>query len=221
MGDRNPYRISVDQKNGFLYWGEVGPDATKDSFNTRGPRGYDEINQARKAGFFGWPFFVGDNYAYHSYDYATGIPGPAFDPARPINNSQNNTGINELPPAQPAFVWYPYDSSKAFPELGAGGRTAMAGPVYYSDLYAEATRLPDYYNGKLFIYDFMRNFIKAVTMRPGGDFYKMEPFVANIKFAAPIDMEMGPDGRLYILEYGTGWFHKNPDAGLSRIDFKK
>lgn len=23
MGNRNPYRISVDQKNSYLYWGEV------------------------------------------------------------------------------------------------------------------------------------------------------------------------------------------------------
>jgi len=34
-----------------------------------------------------------------------------------------------------------------------------------------------------------------------------------------IDMEVGPDGKLYLLEYGTGWFQKNPDAGLSRIDY--
>lgn len=221
MGDRNPYRIAVDQKNSFLYWGEVGPDAAKDSFDTRGPKGYDEINQARKAGNFGWPFFVGDNYAYHSYDYRTGKSGPAFDPNKPINNSPNNTGIKELPPAQPAFIWYTYDSTALFPELGAGGRTAMAGPVFYSDLYPDSTRLPDYYNGKLFIYEWSRNFIKAVTMRPNGDFYKMEPFIDSIKLAAPIDMEMGPDGRLYILEYGTGWFHRNPDSGLSRIDFTK
>ncbi len=32
-------------------------------------------------------------------------------------------------------------------------------------------------------------------------------------------MEAGPDGRLYLLEYGTGWFQKNADAGLSRIDY--
>ncbi|MGB4399610.1 MAG: ThuA domain-containing protein, partial [Daejeonella sp.] len=63
MGNRNPYRISVDSKTNFLYWGEVGPDANND-IPERGPRGYDEINQARKAGFFGWPFFVGNNYAY-------------------------------------------------------------------------------------------------------------------------------------------------------------
>ncbi|WP_431210442.1 PQQ-dependent sugar dehydrogenase [Puia sp. P3] len=49
MGDRNPYRISVDKKNGFLYWGEVGPDANNDSLSSRGPRGYDEVNQCKKS----------------------------------------------------------------------------------------------------------------------------------------------------------------------------
>src|SRR5690606_60223 len=34
MGNRNPYRISVDQKTGFLYWGDVGPDARNDSLET-------------------------------------------------------------------------------------------------------------------------------------------------------------------------------------------
>ena len=45
MGNRNPYRISIDKKTGFLYWGEVGPDANADS-PERGSRGYDELNQA-------------------------------------------------------------------------------------------------------------------------------------------------------------------------------
>ncbi|MEO9893154.1 ThuA domain-containing protein [Aurantibacter sp.] len=39
MGHRNPYRISVDPKNNYLFWGEVGPDARGDSLDTRGPRG--------------------------------------------------------------------------------------------------------------------------------------------------------------------------------------
>ncbi|HRH61546.1 MAG TPA: PKD domain-containing protein, partial [Chitinophagaceae bacterium] len=51
------------------------------------------------------------------------------------------------------------------------------------------------------------------------DFDKMEPFMEHIKLANCIDMETGPDGRLYLLEYGTGWFAKNADAGLSRIDY--
>ena len=219
MGNRNPYRISVDQKNNFLYWGEVGPDASPDSLATRGPRGYDEVNQARKAGYFGWPLFVGNNYAYREYDYGTGTSGTAFDPARPVNNSKNNTGLTDLPATQPAFIWYPYDVSPDFPQVGTGGRNAMAGPVYYTDAWPKETRLPDYYNGKLLIYDWIRGWIKAVTMLPNGDFDKMEPFMEHTKLNSCIDMELGPDGKLYLLEYGSGWFAKNADAALSRIDY--
>ncbi|WP_291399285.1 ThuA domain-containing protein [Daejeonella sp.] len=218
MGNRNPYRISIDSKTGFLYWGEVGPDASADS-PERGPRGYDELNQARNAGFFGWPYFVGNNYPYRAYDYKTGVSGEAFDPKKPINNSVNNTGLKNLPPVQPAFIWYPYGESKEFPQLGTGGRTAMAGPVYYNETYPKETRYPDYFNGKLFFYDWIRNWIKAVSMKENGDYDNMENFMPSTSFAAPVDMEVGPDGRLYILEYGKGWFTKNADASISRIDY--
>jgi cytochrome c len=219
QGNRNPYRISVDKKTGFLYWGEVGPDARLDSMDVRGPRGYDEVNQAKEAGYFGWPFFVGNNYPYRSFDFDKGEPGQAFDPAKPVNLSRNNTGLKELPPAQPAFIWYPYDVSPDFPQVGTGGRNAMAGPVYYSDLYPESTRLPDYFDGKLFIYDWIRGWIKVVTMDSNGDFVRMEPFMPGTTFNSLIDMEMGPDGKLYLLEYGSGWFSQNPNAALSRVDF--
>ncbi len=219
QGTRNSYRISIDPKTGYLYWGDVGPDANDDSLGVRGPRGYDEINQAREAGNYGWPLFVGDNFPYNEYDYATGRPGSAFDPVKPVNRSPNNTGIEELPPAQPAYIWYPYSESNEFPDVGTGGRNAMAGPVYYTDMYPEETRLPGYYDGKLFIYDWIRDWIKVVTMQPNGDFDKLEPFMENTTFNSIIDMEAGPDGRLYLLEYGKGWFSKNPDSGLSRIDF--
>ena len=125
----------------------------------------------------------------------------------------------QLPPAQPAFIWYPYAASKDFPQLGSGGRCAMAGPVYYTDMYPEETRYPAYYNGKLFIYEWIRGWIKVVTMLPNGDFDNMEPFMLHTKFANPSDVEVGPDGRIYVLEYGTAWFAKNPDAGLARIDY--
>jgi glucose/arabinose dehydrogenase/cytochrome c551/c552 len=221
MGNRNPYRISVDKKNSYLYWGEVGPDANNDSLATRGPRGYDEVNQAKVAGNFGWPLFVGPNLPYHEYNYATGESGVAFDPLRPVNNSKNNTGLKVLPPAQPAFIWYPYGESKDFPQVGEGGRTAMAGPAYYTDMFPKATRLPDYYNKKVFIYEWIRGWIKVVTLDANGDFDKMEPFMPGTKFNAPIDMETGPDGKIYILEYGSGWFTKNADAGLARLDYNR
>lgn len=219
QGTRNPYRISIDPKTGDLFWGDVGPDARADSIGVRGSLGYDEINVAREPGHYGWPFFVGNNFPYNKYDYATGTPGEVFDPQNPVNDSPNNTGLTELPPVKPAFIWYPYTASEEFPLVGAGGRNAMAGPVYYSDLYSDETGLPEYYDGKLFIYDWIRDWIRVVTMHPDGEFSKMEPFMEQTTFNAIMDMELGPDGHLYVLEYGKGWFTKNSDSGLSRIDF--
>ncbi|WP_460979228.1 ThuA domain-containing protein [Spirosoma knui] len=219
MGHRNPFRISVDPKTGYLYWGEVGPDAAKPDAN-RGPAGHDEVGQARKAGNFGWPHFVGDNKAYNKYNFAANTSGEKWDVNAPSNTSPNNTGLNVLPPAQKAFIWYPYDASSEFPLVGAGGRNAMAGPVFYSDNFAGAPRaFPNYYDGKLITYDWMRGWIMAVTMDKDGNYQSMERFMPSYKFSNPMDMEFADNGDLYMLEYGSGWFTANDDARLIRIEY--
>jgi cytochrome c len=219
MGCRNPFRISIDSHTGFLYWGEVGPDAGTDDAS-RGARGHDEVNQARKAGFFGWPLFVANNKPYKKYDFETLQSGEPNDVQNPINNSVNNTGIQELPAAQPAFIWYPYAGSKEFPLLKNGGRNAMAGEVFYVDDYEKnPRRFPSYFDKKLFIYDWMRGWVMAVTMDKNGDYERMEQFMPNHKFNNPIDMKFSPKGDLYILEYGTTWNEKNEDAQLVRIEY--
>ncbi|MEM7656855.1 MAG: PKD domain-containing protein, partial [Bacteroidota bacterium] len=200
------------------YWGDVGPDARKDS--SRGPKGHDEINQARKPGFFGWPLFIGNNKPYREVDFATQAYGDFYNPIIPVNNSPNNTGPQELPPAQSAFIWYPYVASKEFPVLGEGGRNAMAGPVYHTDQFAQApNRFPDYYDGKLFIYDFMRDWVMLVTMNEAGDLEQIEPFLPQLNLSSPMDMIFDKEGALYILEYGTRWFATNEDARLIKIDY--
>ncbi len=219
MGNRNPYRISIDKRTGFLYWGEVGPDAGSND-SLRGPRGYDELNQAKQAGYFGWPYFVGKNYPYHKYDFQTGKIGALANSENPINESPNNTGKKVLPPVAPPFIWYPYAKSDEFPMVKEGGRNAMAGPVYYSDDFkGVATAFPKYFDGKLLIYDWMRNWMFLVSMDKDGAIMDMEPFMPNTKFNNIMDMMYGPDGKLYMLEYGTLWFQQNFDARLIRIDY--
>ena len=219
MGNRNPFRIAVDKESGFVYWGEVGPDSNNPD-SLKGPAAQDEIGQAKKAGNFGWPYFVGDNKAYNYVDFATNKSGEKFDAAKPINNSPNNTGLKELPPAQNAFIWYPYGDSKEFPLVGSGGRTAMAGPVFHSNAFKNAARtFPKYYDGKLLIYEWMRGWIMAVTLDKDGNYVSMERFMPGYKFSNPMDMEFADNGDLYMLEYGSGWFTANDDARLIRIEY--
>lgn len=218
MGVRNPFRFSVDWKTGWLYWGDVGPDVGKDGI--QGPQSYDEWNQAREPGFYGWPYFVADNKAYPDWDFATDTPGDFFDPEHPVNDSPNNYGSQELPPANPAMIWYPYGESEQWPILGTGSRSAMGGPVYYADRYKHSNvKFPSYYDGKLFIYEWVRSWIKVVSFDEEGRPVKIEPFLSDMPLSKPIDMEFGPDGAMYILEYGANYFADNDEARLVKIEY--
>ncbi len=220
MGNRNPWRLSIDSKSGYLYWGEVGPDGSTDDFEKRGPQSYDEFNQAKKAGNYGWPYFVGNNFAYHKYDFATKQSGPLFDAQKPINTSPNSSGLTELPPTTPAFIWYSKQQSKEFPLVEAGGNSAVGGPIFHAADFKNAPRLfPSYYEGKWFITDWVRGWINVVTIDDDGKYVSMERFLPNFKLRGPIDMKFGPNGDLYVLEYGQGYFKDNPEAELIRIEY--
>lgn len=220
MGCRNPYRISVDSKRNWLFWGDVGPDANEDGEN-RGPRGHDEFNVAQSAGYYGWPLFVGNNSAYRDFDFAANESGPAFDPKKPVNNSPNNTGLKQLPPARPAKIYYPYAKHEVFPQVNNGGRNAMAGPVYYADEYNGTNKFPTYFDGRVLFFDWIRGFIYFLELDESGNPADWYPFMPKTEFNNVIDMEFGPDGSLYMIEYGTGWFTQNLDARLSRINYVK
>ena len=219
MGHRNPYRISVDPKKHWVFWGDVGPDAGEDAVGVRGSRGHDDMNVATTSGNFGWPLFIGDNKPYHAYNYATGESGSAFDPMKPRNTSANNTGLKELPPAQPAYVYYDYGSSTIHQGLESGGRNAMAGPTLYSDLYNGQNAPPAYYDGKTIIYDWMRGWMMAASFDDNAKLLNIEPFAPDIELNSLIDMEIADDGTIYLLEYGKGWFAKNKDSGLSFLKY--
>jgi cytochrome c len=217
MGTRNPYTIAVDDSTGDLYYGDIGPDAKEDS-EEFGPRGYDEINKVTEPGFFGWPTMVANNKPYRMYDYQAGETGKFFDPLGAKNFSPRNTGLKVLPPAQPALIWYPYAGSERFPELGQGGRNALVAGVYPQSSDAELA-YPAYYQNKLFIGDFMRSWIKVVTLDDYDNVVKIDSFAPSVKFAGPLDMKLTKDGRLWVLEYGTQWWAGGNEAKLSYIEY--
>jgi len=225
MGHRNPFRFTIDDETGWIYQGEVGPDANNDSA-TRGPRGYDEINQIREAGNFGWPYCIADNKAYRHWDFATNQPaGDFFDCENgPANDSPVNTGQDTVPPGEDAWIYYPYGSSPDFPDIPTGsGRTAIAGPVYNYDPDLDSDiKLSEFFDGKLFWGDWSRDWMSTTTIGPDGEYAGTDEFMPNTTFRAPQDIELGPDGAIYLMEWGFNFNYGgqfiNLDAGLFRIE---
>jgi cytochrome c len=154
------------------------------------------------------------------YDYIHDSVYPGKDPAKPVNHSVNNTGQTELPPAQPAFISYPYRNSEKYPLVGSGGRCAVGGPVYRHTNFGYAKRpYPGYYEGKWIVADLSRGWIMAISMKENGDYKSMERFLPSYQPIEPIDIKFGPNGDLYVLEYGSNWFRKSDNSKLVRIEY--
>jgi glucose/arabinose dehydrogenase len=219
MGLRNPFRFSVNRETGEIYLADYSPDAQQPN-PLRGPAGQGKWAVIRSPGNYGWPYCATAELPYVDYDFATGVSGAPFDCANPVNESPHNTGLRELPPVAQPDVWYSYGLSANFPELGTGGIGPMGGPAYdYDSKSKSVNRWPVYYDGVPLFFEWTRDYVKEFRLDQAGNVADINPVLPSFIFDNPMSMEFGPDGALYVLEYGDGFFAENPEAQLSRIDF--
>jgi glucose/arabinose dehydrogenase len=227
MGLRNPFRFAVNRNNGDIYVGDYSPDAQV-ADPDRGPAGQGRWMIIRRPANYGWPFCATPDMPYVDFDFETEVSGEPFNCNRPINDSAHNTGLRRLPTVVQPDVWYTYTASALFPELepvgpeGQGGIGPMGGPAYVFDPNASVFRWPRYYNGVPLFYEWTRDYIKEFRL-VGRRLDEIRPFPERLDGAVttdnPMDMEFGPDGALYVLDYGDGFFSENEDAQLARIDY--
>ncbi|MEN8654438.1 ThuA domain-containing protein [Streptomyces sp. 21So2-11] len=237
MGMRNPFRITTDPLSGALMVADYGPDA-RQAKPDRGPEGTVEYTRVTKAGNFGWPYCIGNNTPFNEYDFATQTSGAKFDCGALVNDSPNNTGLRELPPAQPATVWHGYSASAEFPEVGTGGGGPMSGPVYdYDPANPYRTKFPEYFEGKWLNYELTRQWFKAFSFQQkdqtftdprfppakAGELQSINGVFGDMKWNQPFDADFGPDGAMYVIDFGlgsgTGRGGSNEGAGIYRIDY--
>ncbi|MEV1001706.1 PQQ-dependent sugar dehydrogenase [Nonomuraea sp. NPDC050202] len=216
MGFRNPFRMSVDKATGIVYLGDYGPDAGVTTSN-RGPSGQVEFDRITGPGNYGWPYCTGTNTTsetYNEWNFATNSTGPKYDCAGgPANNSFRNTGLPTLPPAKPAWIRYAGDAGSP-PEFGSGSESPMGGPVYrYDPGLSSAVKFPQALDGRYFAGEYGRRWIKAIEVKPDGAYGEISAFPWS--GTQVMDMAFGPDGALYVLDYGTG----SNNQALYRIEY--
>lgn len=205
MGHRNAFHLQVDDLTGWVLEGDVGADARTDD-PKRGTMGYDEFNLIKGPANYGYPYCNGPNLPWNDVDAVTGTgSGKPFDCNHMV--FEESPGIKELGAAAMPWIWYPYGVGKDFPEMseawtgGAdGGRLAIPGPKYRA---FEGSHMPAFFDNQWFIADWTRNWIKTVVEDEKGRPMRIQRFAPNRGTQAPMDLDFGADGSLYVIEWGA------------------
>ncbi|HWM10817.1 MAG TPA: family 16 glycoside hydrolase, partial [Solirubrobacteraceae bacterium] len=246
MGVRNPARLWVDKEKGWLMVGWVGPDAGQPN-RALGPAKYESLAAIPEAGNYGWPYCMGNRQPYRDRD-ELGNPTGWYDCDAPINDSVWNTGRRELPPVTPVNMWYspqgggpvfPIDPETGRPDYGGaqtftqpylrsgGCQAVMSGPMYRHEDSDRADRWPAFWDGKWFVGDECGgNSRVAVALddetvdnsRPPKSAVDVEQIVGE-EVGALMGWRFGPDGQLYVLDYGEGFFSVSEESALWRVRY--
>ncbi|MET8150802.1 ThuA domain-containing protein [Actinoplanes sp. NPDC049668] len=236
MGLRNPFRFDVS-RSGYVYVGDYSPDSRVPSA-TRGPEGTGRWIATDKPGNYGWPYCYSPELPYLDFDFVTRASGAPFDCVAPVNESPRNTGLRELPAVRDPQLAYTFNAVTPcpsaylanppvpcgfdWPVLGTGGVGPMGGPRYdYNARLGNELRFPEYYDDTVVFGEFTRNRLFAFRTDGRDRLLSIEPLLTGFTWANPMDMEFGPDGQLYVLEYGQGFFRANPEAQLSTVRYVK
>lgn len=189
MGLRNPYRITINPKTDTLYWSEISSD--------KKPAG-EELNQAKTAGYYGWPYVITDTKVFKD------LKGEKFDPKNLRNTSKNNTGIINLPVPREPLHFYERNCS-------------IIGEVYH---YVDKPgAFPKHFDNSLLFADWNHSWFKFVQLDKDERKVGVEDLGLNFKFRKPIDLFF-EEGVLYVLEYGTGWYDVK-NGRLLKVSYDK
>ena len=224
MGLRNPFRFAVNRNNGDVYLGDYSPDAgaAEPAARAGRPRPLD-AHQASRRTTAGRTASTPD-MPYVDYDFATKTSGRGVQ----LQRADERLAAQHRPAAAAAgraagrlvLLRRRRRCSRSSGRGHAGRHRARwaARPTTPTPATARAFRFPNYYNGRAAVLRVDARLHQGVPpQRPRR--LARDPARSPRVVDNPMDMEFGPDGALYVLEYGDGYFAENPDAQLARINF--
>mgnify|MGYP006159834229 CR=1 FL=1 len=96
----------------------------------------------------------------------------------------------------------------------------MAGPAYQFDRKTtrgrNPTAWPAYYDNVPLFYEWTRDYIKEFRLDASRtEVAEINDVLASFDLQNPIDIEFGPNGSLYVLNYGNGFFGQNQPTSVT------
>ena len=217
MGLRNPFRFAINRRTATSTSATTRP--TPATANPpRGPAGHGRWMLIKKPANYGWPYCVNAEPALRRLrlrhqDLGRGRSTATRRPTtRRITPACGRSRRSRSPTSGTRTLASPH-----FPQLGpegpqAGGIAPMGGPAYEPDegnsrSSASRTTTTASRSSTSGLATTSRSSASNAPSRRHRP--RSRSSVDN-----PMDMEFGPDGALYVLEYGDGYFAENPDAQL-------
>jgi len=205
-GTRNAYTLTLDPVRRWMTWGDVGPDQGKVS---------EEYNLVKVPVQGGWPYYAGsENMGAGSPSggpangpYGTPLPVQG-SPDAMVNNYPGIKGVRNLPPNRN-------------PIFAKNESCAMSGPIFlYDGSNPSPTQFPPQMNRKWIVSDCngagygyrLLNLDATGDAVTGGDALRIFQGANAPRTVELVDMEQGPDGALYVVDWGAG--------AIFRIDYK-
>ena len=202
-----------------VYLGDYSPDANVAEPGARARPATAVDARSTSPANYGWPYCVTPTLPYVDYDFATGTSGEPFNCAAPVNDSPHNTGLLSCRRSSSRRSGTPTPRRAEFPRARAPAASARWAARRTSTTPAPAARLA---------VPLAERTTTACRCSTSGPATTSRSFRLNgdarsrhrgrscprIVVDNPMDMEFGPDGALYVLEYGDGYFAENPDAQL-------
>jgi cytochrome c len=203
-GTRNPYTLNVDPLRRWVAWGDYGP-------NGMGVIKVEELNLATAPSFHGFPWFVGKNIDL--MDRVTGMTPKSV--AAPQNLSKWNKGPVTLPPAEPALYTYS-NAVNGF----LRGNHPTAGPFYaYAGENPSAVKLPPHFDKAFFVAERTTGLRVFKVSDNGTAFTDSVSLLTSQVIERPLDLQQGPDGALYVVDYGNGWHATSAGTHIGRVEY--
>ena len=225
MGLRNPFRIEYNLEEGELYVADYSPDA-QTANPLRGPAGQGKWFIATEPGYYGWPYCATAELPYVDYDFATGVSGETFDCANLVNESPHNTGLTDSARRSRSrrsgtATRFRRSSRSSRPAASARWPARRTSSTPRRRSGRNPTAWPEYYDNVPLFFEWTRDYIKEFRLDASRtEVAEINDVLASFDLQNPMDIEFGPNGSLYVLNYGNGFFGQNqPGAELVRIDY--